>query len=126
VGALGMLILDVPTFAGVYVVLAEELLGDIVTEVAVSAPALVLSLASRTVTGDAPGRKVWLAVGCSDTGSSDTKLTYTVEGGEKVVVCVPPLTVKPLGLNVTVKVAVLKPGADAVIVTIPELARAAR
>jgi hypothetical protein len=108
------------------VVFADPVPAVKVIELVPNVPAAVLSFVRFTVTGDAPGRKVWLAVGCSDTGSSDTKLTYTVEGGEKVVVCAPPLTVKPLGLNVTLKVALLKPAADAVIVTVPELARAAR
>jgi hypothetical protein len=57
-----------------------------VTELAPSVPAAVLSFVRLTVTGAAPGRRVWTPVYCRDTGSRETKLTDTVEGPEKGVV----------------------------------------
>jgi hypothetical protein len=62
----------------------------------------------------------------SDVGSRATKFTYTVDGGERVVVAVPPDTAKPLGVRLTGSVPVKNPGADAVRVTVPEDARPAK
>jgi hypothetical protein len=64
-------------------------------------------------------------VAFSDTGSRATNSTVTGEEVERFVVVVPPVTMKPLGVRLTLNAAEVYPGAVAVMVGVPVDLRAA-
>src|SRR5579864_5460615 len=95
-----MAIFDVPEAIGVYVVVPVPLPLNTGTVVVPSFPAFALSFVSVAVAVAAPARRTGYVVGFNVAGSRFANVTYTVEGGDSVVVDVPPDTTKPLWVSV--------------------------